>query len=95
MKTFIYRASKKPDSYLYIVQQDDFSDVPEALLRALGKLELAMELELHNERKLARADVNKVRQALLEDGFYLQMPNESEKLALAGKKPVSNPVPRL
>ncbi len=67
--------------------------MPEALLKVLGKLELA--LELHNERKLARADVNKVRQALQEDGFYLQMPDESDKLALAGKKPVSNPVPRL
>ena len=95
MKTFIYRAGRKPDSYLYIVRQDDFSDVPDGLLKALGKLELVMELELHNERKLARADVNKVRQSLQEEGFYLQMPDESEKLALAGKKPVSNPVPRL
>ncbi len=69
--------------------------MPEALLKVLGKLELAMELELHNERKLARADVDKVRQALQEDSFYLQMPDESDKLALAGKKPVSNPVPRL
>ncbi len=95
MKSFIYRAGRKPDTYLYITRQDDFSDVPETLLKVLGKLELAMELELHNERKLARADVNKVRQALREDGFYLQMPDESDKLALAGKKPVSNPVPRL
>ncbi len=95
MKTFIYRASKKPDSYLYIVRQDDFADVPEPLLKALGKLELAMELELHSERKLARADVDKVRKALQEQGFYLQMSDESEKLLLAGKKPQSNPIPRL
>ncbi len=95
MKTFIYRGTKKPDSYLYIVRENDFSAVPEILLKTLGKLERAMELDLHSEKKLARADVNNVMQALEQDGFYLQMPDESEKLALAGKKPVSSPVPRL
>lgn len=95
MKAFIYRSTKKPDSYLYIVRKDDFADIPEMLLKVLGKLELAMELALHNERKLARAEVNKVIQALKDDGFYLQMPDESEKLALAGKKPESSPIPKL
>ena len=95
MQAFIYRSTKKPDSYLYIVRKDDFADIPEMLLKVLGKLELAMELALHNERKLARAEVNKVIQALKDDGFYLQMPDESEKLALAGKKPESSPIPKL
>jgi len=95
MKTAIYKSSKKNDSYLYIEQEGEFSRVPEILLTALGKLELVMTLELSAERKLVRADVQQVMNALEQEGFYLQMPDESEKLALAGKKPVSNPIPKL
>lgn len=95
MNTVIYKGSKKQGSYLYIVQEDDFSQVPEILLTAMGKLERVMNLELNPEKKLAQADVQQVIIALKQDGFYLQMPDESEKLALAGKMPVSNPIPKL
>ncbi len=95
MQTFIYKGNNRADSYLYVLREDDFSAVPEMLLKTLGKLELAMELDLHSEKILARADINKVMQTLQQNGFYLQMPDESESLALAGKKPVSSPVPRL
>ena len=95
MKTAIYKGSKKYDSYLYIEQEGDFSRVPEILLEAMGKLELVMNLELNGEKKLVRADVQQVMEALEQDGFYLQIPDKSEQLELAGKKPVSNPIPKL
>lgn len=95
MKTVIYKSSKKQDNYLYIEQEDDFSRVPQALISAMGKLDRVMELELNPKKKLARADAGQVIAALQQHGFYLQMPDESEKLALAGYKPVSNPVPKL
>ena len=95
MKTVIYKGSKKPDSYLYIEQEDDFSRVPQSLISAMGKLERVMNLELDRKKKLARADIDQVMTALQEDGFYLQMSEESERLALAGQKPVSNPIPKL
>ena len=95
MKTVIYKSNKKQDSYLYIEQEDDFSRVPEILMKSLGRLEIAMTLDLSATKKLARADVNQVMSALDEDGFYLQMPDESERLALAGLKPVSNSIPKL
>ena len=95
MKTVIYKGHKKQDSYLYVEQEDDFSRVPEVLIRALGQLELVMAVDLSSEKKLARADVKQVISALQEDGYYLQMPDESERLALAGIKPVSNPIPKL
>lgn len=94
MNAVIYKSSKKQDSYLYIEQEDDFSRVPEILISALGELVFVMTLDLSLQKKLARADIKQVISALQQDGFYLQMPNESEKLALAGKKPVSNPVPK-
>lgn len=95
MKSIIYKAKKKPDSYLYIALEDDFSNVPETLLSILGSLEFVMNLELNADRKLARADVNQVMADLKEYGFYLQMPDESENLALAGIVPASNPIPKL
>ena len=80
---------------LYIEAEGDLSRVPEALLNALGTLEKVMDLELKPEKKLARADVNQVIDNLKNEGFFLQMPDESEKLALAGMKPDSNPIPKL
>lgn len=94
MKTAIYKGKSKQGSYLYLEQKDDFSRVPKPLLVAMGELELVMILDLSPQRKLARADVEQVIRALQRDGFYLQMPDE-EKLALAGKKPVSNPIPKV
>ncbi len=95
VKTIIYKGSKKRDSYLYIEQEDDFSRVPEILLTAMGQLELVMALDLNSGKKLAQADIEKVITALQEEGFYLQMPSESERLALSGIKPASNPIPSL
>ncbi len=95
MKTFIYKSNKKLDSYLYIEQEDNFSRVPEVLIKSLGRLEIAMTLDLSATKKLARADINQVISALKEEGFYLQMPDEYERLSLAGMKPVSNPIPKL
>lgn len=95
MNTVIYKGSKKPGSYLYIIQKDDFSQVPEVLLTMMGKLEFVMNLTLNPEKQLAQVDVKQVIKALNDDGFYLQMPDESEKLILAGKMPPSNPIPKL
>lgn len=95
MQCAIYRGSKKYDSYLFVEKEDDFSRVPQPLLDMLGRLELAMTLELTPERKLARADVNEVMQKLTNDGYFLQMPDESEKLPLARKLPSSHNTPTM
>lgn len=76
MNCAIYKSSKKLDLYLYVREKDAFSDIPEPLLKSMGKPEFVMELELHPGRKLARADVEQVMQSLEEKGFYLQMPPE-------------------
>ena len=65
---------KKEELYLYLDKKDDFSAVPEALLKSVGKLELVMELELTPERKLARENSEKVLAVLQEKGFFVQLP---------------------
>lgn len=74
MKCVVYKGQKKHDTYLFVEQEDDFSRIPESLLTMLGDLELVMSMELTEERRLASADVSDVRQQLLEEGFYLQLP---------------------
>ncbi len=70
----IYRSSKREDLYLYVVQGAGLTKVPPELQQVFGNATLAMTLELTPERKLARADVNSVLDALREQGFYLQVP---------------------
>lgn len=74
MHCAIYRSGKKPDSYLYIEQEDDFSRVPDSLRTLLGTLEWVMTLELDESRTLAQADPEQVRAQLRAQGYYLQMP---------------------
>jgi len=95
MHCAIYKGHKKHDSYLFIEKKDDFSRVPESLLKILGNLELVMVLELGKKKKLAQADPMKVIQALEEEGFYLQMPDKAEQLKLAGGKPKSHHIPKV
>lgn len=76
----IYKSLKKYDTYLYVAAKDDFSRVPESLLRLLGQPVHVMDLELSPERKLAQEDVVEVMKNLQERGWYLQMPKKEEWL---------------
>ncbi|MEB6665757.1 YcgL domain-containing protein [Acinetobacter vivianii] len=57
-------------------QENPFEGVPESVLHAFGKATFVMHLELHNERKLARANVLHVIDSLNTKGFFIQMPPE-------------------
>jgi uncharacterized protein YcgL (UPF0745 family) len=78
MHCAIYKGSRKPESFLYIERADDFTRVPEALLRMFGELELVMEVDLGNRTRLANADIEEVKRLLAEQGFYLQMPPDED-----------------
>lgn len=74
MLASVYRSNKKEEMYLYIPVKDDFSNVPEALLKVFGEPEFSLQINLSKRKKLARVSIDEVRQKLAEDGFYLQMP---------------------
>ncbi|MDX1588597.1 MAG: YcgL domain-containing protein [Oleiphilaceae bacterium] len=79
----IYRSSKKEGMYLFVDKDEDLSRVPESLMKTFGRPQHAMDLLLRPERKLARANVAEVMQALDEPGYYLQMPpSEADDYAL-------------
>ena len=74
MECVIYKGSRKPNIYLFIEREADFSRIPAALLDALGTVEMVMSLELVPGRTLAGADPVTVRQQLRDTGYYLQLP---------------------
>ncbi|RMG51812.1 MAG: YcgL domain-containing protein [Gammaproteobacteria bacterium] len=78
MQCYVYRSSRKADTYVYLPRKDDFSDIPEELMRILGRLEFALEFELTPERRLAQEDPQQVLRSLEERGFHLQMPPQNE-----------------
>ncbi len=77
MKAYIYRCSRKPDMYIYLAEEDDFSNVPREIFNSLGIIEFAMELEISSDRKLAKEDPVKVMGNLKENGFHLQLPDKT------------------
>ncbi|AYC19140.1 Protein YcgL [Dickeya dianthicola] len=80
MYCVIYRSSKRDQTYLYVEKKDDFSRVPDELMKNFGLPHLVMILPLDGRKKLASADIGKVKQMLIEQGFYLQLPPPPENL---------------
>lgn len=89
MKTLcdIYRSPRKEEMYLYVDKREGTRRVPENLLQLFGRPQHVTTLLVTPEKKLARADVNKVLSEIRERGYYLQMPPlaESEMGAIAAK----------
>jgi uncharacterized protein YcgL (UPF0745 family) len=73
MIVYVYKSTKKADTYLFIETRDDFSPVPKLLLETFGKAKFVMLVPL-TKRDLSMADKDKVMSKIREQGFYLQMP---------------------
>jgi len=80
MLCVMYRRPIRVQTYLYVEKKDDFSRVPEDLMKSFGTPQLAMVISLEGREKLASADIEKVKEALKEEGFYLQFPPPVENL---------------
>lgn len=70
----IYRSPRKSGMYLYVERSEALARVPEALLAAFGPPQLAFDMVLTPERKLAREDITKVLENLEKQGYHVQMP---------------------
>lgn len=80
MLCVIYRSPKRDQTYLYVEKRDDFSRVPAELMKSFGTPQFSMVLSLDGRKKLAAADIATVKEALKQDGFYLQFPPPVENL---------------
>lgn len=80
MLSAIYRSNKREQTYLYIENRDDFSRVPEQLMVSFGSPQFVMLLPLDGRKKLIAANIERVKSALKEQGYYLQVPPPIENL---------------
>lgn len=85
MMTYVYRSDKRPETYVYLREQDAFGMLPADLLKALSPLKPALNFDLRPERKLAQADTAKVLANLEQIGYFIQFPpNETTLKYMVG-----------
>ncbi|MCK4708241.1 MAG: YcgL domain-containing protein [Gammaproteobacteria bacterium] len=85
LSCFIYRSDRKADTYLYLIEKDDFSQIPEELLKVFGEPEFSFQFQLTTERSLAKEDSAVVFENLKNQGFHLQIADDlliEQQLAL-------------
>lgn len=80
MLTAVYKSKKKADSFLFIEKRDDFTKVPEPLMAMFGQPKYVMLINLAKREVLGTADLETVKAALTEKGYYLQIPPPQENL---------------
>ena len=72
----IYRSSRKLDTYLYLSEKDDFSSVPDELMKVFGPPEFSFSFDLTAARKLAKEDAVEVLDNLENRGYHLQLQDD-------------------
>jgi len=80
MLCVIYKSAEKEQTYLFVKTRDDFSTVPEPLMLTFGTPTLVTITNLATKEKLAFANLDKVKNNLNEQGYYLQLPPPPEDL---------------
>ncbi len=73
LTVWIYKGTRRAETSLYVPEENDFQRVPQDLLDALGTLELVMELELDEGRRLARVDAIEIMKGVSRVGYFLQL----------------------
>ncbi len=73
LTVWIYKGTRRAETYLYVPEENEFQRVPQDLLDALGTLELVMQLELDEGRRLARVDAKEIMKGVSQAGFFLQL----------------------
>lgn len=81
MQAHIFKSYKNPDMYLFVREGQDMGELDQMVRERLGELEFVMELNLGQDRQLARSDTATVRDHIEKLGFHLQMPPTAENWA--------------
>ncbi len=70
----IFRSQKKDETYLFLVADLPFEELPEDLRATFGEPVFVMSLKLSAKSKLARVETQSVLESLREQGYFLQLP---------------------
>jgi uncharacterized protein YcgL (UPF0745 family) len=78
----IYRSDTKTGLYIYLEKDKEIADLPDELIKLIGKHNKVMELDLSTRDKLANEDIYKVKTNILELGYHVQVPKDLVKSVL-------------
>lgn len=82
MQCYVYRSRRKSGSFLFVPEKDNFSRVPEVLLKIFGEPEFSFDFHLDAGRKLVlKVEASEIRRVMLENGFFLQLPPSEDRPA--------------
>jgi len=70
----VLRSGRRRDTYLFLCEEDEYENLPEALRTQFGEATEFLNFTLTADRKLAQVQAHVVMQALQTQGFYLQLP---------------------
>jgi len=73
MDCYIYRSRKKLGAYLYLPEEDNFSQLPESLLNVFGIPEYSFQMDLTPDKTLAQVEAADVIKGIEAEGFFMQM----------------------
>ncbi len=89
MQCHIYRSPRKPNSFLYLPEKDDFKNLSDEFFKLFGEPEFSFSFELTADREMAQVEATEVLQSLADNGYYLQISNDDkdpfDALIAAGK----------
>jgi uncharacterized protein len=74
MHCFVYASQRKANTYLWLLQKDNFPVIPASLAMLLGDLRFVLEVDLHAQRRLPHEDIDAVMEHLRTQGWHLQLP---------------------
>lgn len=81
MQVTIYRSSVKDGLYVFVNSDTTLESLPLPVRKQLGKdAEQAMELALEKGQKLSNSNASEVLEAIENQGFYVQMPRDTESI---------------
>jgi len=75
----IFRSDTKNGLYVYLAEDKTIEDLPEELIKLIGKYTEAMDLDLSERSKLANEDIEKVKANLKDQGYHVQLPRDIVK----------------
>lgn len=74
MHCTVYKSLKKPDWYLYVPHGAALASLATEIVTPLSPLTPVMDLDLTQDRPLARTDTASLRRYLSTLGFFVQLP---------------------
>ena len=70
----VYKSGPHEETYLFVDRDKGLDAVPDKLKQQYQTPILVTQFKLTADRKMARANAEKVMEAIQEKGFYLQLP---------------------